>query len=150
MKTKAFSKEGLGQAAKLDPREKARNEMRDWINETVDKLTAEVRYSWMVLSSQPRSILHLWNSDCAGIKTASISFPYFPSQLSYHVRGRSAACWPVSMAAWDLCFWTLLHASGTLSCCKLTCSINSHAWASALRILRYVPIMGSPAQSLGH
>ena len=43
MKTKAFSKEGLGQAAKLDPREKARNEMRDWINETVDKLTAEVR-----------------------------------------------------------------------------------------------------------
>ena len=43
MKTKAFSKEGLGQATKLDPREKARNEMRDWINETVDKLTAEVR-----------------------------------------------------------------------------------------------------------
>ena len=42
MKTKAFSKEGLGQAAKLDPREKARNDMRDWINETVDKLTAEV------------------------------------------------------------------------------------------------------------
>ncbi|CAL5228864.1 g12075 [Coccomyxa viridis] len=41
MKTKAFSKEGLGQATKLDPREKARNEMRDWINETVDKLTAE-------------------------------------------------------------------------------------------------------------
>ena len=45
MKTKAFSKEGLGQAAKLDPREKARNEMRDWINETVDKLTAEVRHT---------------------------------------------------------------------------------------------------------
>ena len=45
MKTKAFSKEGLGQAAKLDPREKARNEMRDWINETVDKLTAEVQYT---------------------------------------------------------------------------------------------------------
>ena len=42
MKTKAFSKEGLGQAAKLDPRDKARNEMRDWINETVDKLGAEV------------------------------------------------------------------------------------------------------------
>jgi len=45
MKTKAFSKEGLGQATKLDPREKARNDMRDWINETVDKLTAEVRHS---------------------------------------------------------------------------------------------------------
>ena len=42
MKTKAFSKEGLGQAAKLDPKERARNEMRDWINDTVDRLTAEV------------------------------------------------------------------------------------------------------------
>lgn len=45
MKTKAFSKEGLGQQAKLDPREKARNDMRDWINETVDKLTAEVAFA---------------------------------------------------------------------------------------------------------
>ena len=43
MKTKAFSKMGLGQAAKLDPKEKARNEMRDWINETVSQLGAEVR-----------------------------------------------------------------------------------------------------------
>ena len=42
MKTKAFSKEGLGQAAKLDPRDKARNEMRDWISDTVVKLGAEV------------------------------------------------------------------------------------------------------------
>ncbi|EIE20296.1 hypothetical protein COCSUDRAFT_58005 [Coccomyxa subellipsoidea C-169] len=41
MKVKAFSKEGLGQATKLDPKEKAKNEMREWINETVDKLTAE-------------------------------------------------------------------------------------------------------------
>ncbi|BDA45543.1 General negative regulator of transcription subunit 3 [Coccomyxa sp. Obi] len=41
MKVKAFSKMGLGQATKLDPKEKARNDMRDWINETVDKLTAE-------------------------------------------------------------------------------------------------------------
>jgi hypothetical protein len=43
MKTKAFSKEGLGQAAKLDPKEKARNEMREWINDTVTKLTTEAR-----------------------------------------------------------------------------------------------------------
>lgn len=44
MKTKAFSKEGLGQAAKLDPKEKAKNEMRDWINDTVDKLTTEASF----------------------------------------------------------------------------------------------------------
>lgn len=49
MKVKAFSKEGLGQATKLDPKEKAKNEMREWINETVDKLTAEVRFSLEVL-----------------------------------------------------------------------------------------------------
>ena len=42
MKVKAFSKMGLGQATKLDPKEKAKNDLRDWINETVDKLTAEV------------------------------------------------------------------------------------------------------------
>lgn len=45
MKVKAFSKEGLGQATKLDPKEKAKNEMREWINETVDRLMAEVRSS---------------------------------------------------------------------------------------------------------
>ena len=41
-KTKMFSKEGLAQSTKLDPREKARNEMRDWINTTVDTLNTEV------------------------------------------------------------------------------------------------------------
>ncbi len=41
-KTKAFSKEGLGQATKVDPREKARNEAREWINTTVDSLNVEV------------------------------------------------------------------------------------------------------------
>ena len=41
-KTKAFSKEGLGQAMKLDPKEKARNEIRGWINVTVEKLAEEV------------------------------------------------------------------------------------------------------------
>ena len=42
-KTKAFSKEGLGQATKVDPREKARNEAREWINTTVDCLNVEAR-----------------------------------------------------------------------------------------------------------
>ena len=41
-KTKMFSKEGLAQAQKQDPREKAKNEIKDWINTTVDTLTSEV------------------------------------------------------------------------------------------------------------
>mmetsp|Transcript_14010 Transcript_14010/g.42303 ORF Transcript_14010/g.42303 Transcript_14010/m.42303 type:complete len:755 (+) Transcript_14010:91-2355(+) len=42
MKTKAFSKEGLGAAAKLDPREQARAEIRDWLNATVDTLNQQI------------------------------------------------------------------------------------------------------------
>lgn len=41
-KTKMFSKEGLALAQKQDPKEKARNEMRDWINTTVATLTEQV------------------------------------------------------------------------------------------------------------
>ncbi len=48
-KTKAFSKEGLGQATKVDPREKARNEAREWINTTVDCLNVEARDCWHLL-----------------------------------------------------------------------------------------------------
>jgi Not1 N-terminal domain, CCR4-Not complex component len=44
MKTKAFSKEGLGQSAKQDPRERARSEIRDWLNTTVDTLNLQVRH----------------------------------------------------------------------------------------------------------
>ena len=40
-KTKMFSKEGLALAQKQDPKEKARNEMRDWINTTVATLTEQ-------------------------------------------------------------------------------------------------------------
>lgn len=43
MKTKAFSKEGLGQSAKQDPRERARAEIREWLNTTVDTLNLQVR-----------------------------------------------------------------------------------------------------------
>mmetsp|Transcript_32597 Transcript_32597/g.92416 ORF Transcript_32597/g.92416 Transcript_32597/m.92416 type:complete len:687 (-) Transcript_32597:89-2149(-) len=41
-KTKAFSKEGLGQAAKIDPKDKARYEMRDWLNSTVETLQTQI------------------------------------------------------------------------------------------------------------
>lgn len=42
MKTKAYSKEGLGQAARQDPRDKARQEARDWVNGIVDQLGTQV------------------------------------------------------------------------------------------------------------
>ena len=41
-KTKAFSKEGLGQAAKLDPKEKKRSETREWLSNAVGKLNEDV------------------------------------------------------------------------------------------------------------
>lgn len=42
MKIKAFSKEGLNQAAKLDPREKERLELANWLSECVDRLNTGV------------------------------------------------------------------------------------------------------------
>ncbi|KAM3690500.1 hypothetical protein ACB098_09G128900 [Castanea mollissima] len=41
-KTKAFSKEGLGQQPKTDPREKAKSETRDWLNNLVGELESQI------------------------------------------------------------------------------------------------------------
>eukprot|EP00210_Caulerpa_lentillifera_P008437 g8049.t1 len=41
-KTKAFSKAGLGQAAKLDPEEKARQSTREWLNDQVEALQMQI------------------------------------------------------------------------------------------------------------
>eukprot|EP00262_Sarcandra_glabra_P009003 TRINITY_DN2297_c0_g1_i1.p1 TRINITY_DN2297_c0_g1~~TRINITY_DN2297_c0_g1_i1.p1 ORF type:complete len:861 (-),score=201.74 TRINITY_DN2297_c0_g1_i1:388-2970(-) len=41
-KTKAFSKEGLGQQPKTDPKEKAKSETRDWLNNVVGELESQV------------------------------------------------------------------------------------------------------------
>lgn len=41
-KTKAFSKEGLGQQPKTDPKEKAKGETRDWLNNTVGELESQI------------------------------------------------------------------------------------------------------------
>ncbi|XP_043691353.1 CCR4-NOT transcription complex subunit 3 isoform X2 [Telopea speciosissima] len=41
-KTKAFSKEGLGQQPKTDPKEKAKSETRDWLNNVVGELETQV------------------------------------------------------------------------------------------------------------
>lgn len=45
MKTKAFSKEGLIAAAKLDPAEKAKVEMCNWITSQVDELSRQIESS---------------------------------------------------------------------------------------------------------
>ncbi|XP_066372090.1 uncharacterized protein [Miscanthus floridulus] len=41
-KTKAFSKEGLGQQPKTDPKEKAKAETRDWLNNVVCDLESQI------------------------------------------------------------------------------------------------------------
>lgn len=41
-KTKAFSKEGLGQQPKTDPKEKAKAETRDWLNNMVSELESQI------------------------------------------------------------------------------------------------------------
>ncbi|XP_030453236.1 uncharacterized protein LOC115674860 isoform X2 [Syzygium oleosum] len=41
-KTKAFSKEGLGQQPKTDPKEKAKSETRDWLNTVVGELETQI------------------------------------------------------------------------------------------------------------
>jgi Not1 N-terminal domain, CCR4-Not complex component len=52
-KTKAFSKEGLGQALKMDPKEKARTEMREWLNSTVDNLNNQAWHCVRGLAALP-------------------------------------------------------------------------------------------------
>jgi CCR4-NOT transcription complex subunit 3 len=42
LKTKAFSKEGLNAAAKVDPLEREKAELGSWLTETVDKLSTQV------------------------------------------------------------------------------------------------------------
>ena len=41
-KTKAYSKEALGLPAKIDPAEKEKCHMRDWLNDVIDKLNVEI------------------------------------------------------------------------------------------------------------
>lgn len=41
-KTKAFSKEGLGAASRMDPKEKQKQDMRDWLGSVVDTLDTQV------------------------------------------------------------------------------------------------------------
>lgn len=42
LKTKAFSKEGLNAAAKIDPREQEKDELTSWVTDTVEQLNLQV------------------------------------------------------------------------------------------------------------
>ncbi|KAI5077480.1 hypothetical protein GOP47_0007304 [Adiantum capillus-veneris] len=69
-KTKAFSKEGLGQQPKTDPREKAKGESRDWLNNMVSELESQVDIFEAELEgltvkkgkSRPNRLIHLEES----------------------------------------------------------------------------------------
>ncbi|CAN6439869.1 unnamed protein product [Victoria cruziana] len=69
-KTKAFSKEGLGQQPKTDPKEKAKSETRDWLNNVVGELESQIDYfeadieglSVKKGKSRPPRLVHLENS----------------------------------------------------------------------------------------
>lgn len=50
-KTKAYSKEGLGLASKVDPAQKERVEMTQWLSECIDKLQLQVDHFEMELES---------------------------------------------------------------------------------------------------
>lgn len=42
-KTKAYSKEGLGAAQKLDPAQREREEIQNWLVSSIDALNIQVR-----------------------------------------------------------------------------------------------------------
>lgn len=42
-KTKAYSKEGLGAAQKLDPAQKEREDISQWLNTSIENLNIQVR-----------------------------------------------------------------------------------------------------------
>ena len=42
LKTKAYSQAGLNAASKIDPQEKEKDEIRSWISEMTDKLSAQI------------------------------------------------------------------------------------------------------------
>lgn len=44
-KTKAYSKEGLGAAQKLDPAQKERDDIREWLVSSIDSLNYQVNFS---------------------------------------------------------------------------------------------------------
>lgn len=60
-KTKAYSKEGLGAAQKLDPAQKEKDEVTSWLANSIDALNLQVPVitlmgSWLVSSAEYSSM----------------------------------------------------------------------------------------------
>lgn len=47
-KTKAYSKEGLGAAQKLDPAQKEREEISAWLTQSIESLNIQVIYLLLI------------------------------------------------------------------------------------------------------
>lgn len=65
-KTKAYSKEGLGAAQKLDPAQKEREEVSNWLANSIDTLNLQVQLMCKCLFGTENGIIHHF---------------YFPSSL---------------------------------------------------------------------
>jgi CCR4-NOT transcription complex subunit 3 len=55
-KTKAYSKEGLTSGAKLDPAEKERYEISQWLNTCLEKINIQIDQVIKILDSEIRCI----------------------------------------------------------------------------------------------
>lgn len=57
-KTKAYSKEGLGAAQKLDPAQKEREEISAWLTQSIESLNIQVIF-FVILNKENTYILYL-------------------------------------------------------------------------------------------
>lgn len=57
-KTKAYSKEGLGAAQKLDPAQKEREEISAWLTQSIESLNIQVIF-FVILNQESTYILYL-------------------------------------------------------------------------------------------
>ena len=55
-KTKAYSKEGLGAAQKMDPAQKEREDITQWLNNGIESLNIQVCFSFQYLLTFPSDI----------------------------------------------------------------------------------------------
>jgi len=62
-KTKAYSKEGLGAAQKMDPAQKERDDITQWLNNGIESLNIQVRHYILAM-----------NWDCRGGEVHDLLF----------------------------------------------------------------------------
>ena len=62
-KTKAYSKEGLTGPARLDPAEKERHDITQWLNHCIDTLNIQV-FAALIFSEESRSKMRFFIEFC--------------------------------------------------------------------------------------